>query len=231
MIDPYDAVRFAAGNPAARHAGADDATARAPAHTPDRADRDPGPAGSAADAEPDTTQRLAFTPVPIAPHHRGWSAERQRIFIRALAETACVSQACDAAGVTPRSAYRLRLRAGAESFDRAWREALVIGANHLTTVAFDRAIHGSVRKVWRQGKIIGEEFVPSDRLLIYLLRHYDRTRYGNLSGFTTHKVADPVLAARAALPATLDRLVDHASPPDGDHHECFEILRELEDDA
>ena len=174
---------------------------------------------------------LAFTPVPVAARHLGWSAERQRLFIRTLAETACVSEACDAAGVSPRSAYRLRVRAGAESFDRAWRQALVIGVHRLTTLAFERAIHGTARKVWHKGEVVGEEFVPSDRLLMYLLKHYDRARYGNLSGLMPIHVPDPMGEASEALPAALATLTDHATPPNADEHECFTILRQLEDDG
>jgi len=170
---------------------------------------------------------LAFAPVPVAPRQHGWSTERQRIFIRTLAETACVSEACEAAGVTPRSAYRLRVRPGAESFDRAWRQALVLGIHRLTSVAFDRAIHGTPRDIWHKGQIVGEERVPSDRLLMYLLKHYDRSRYGNLSGFLPCDVPDPVNVARDVLPELLDDLVDHATPADADQHEQFLILETL----
>ena len=171
---------------------------------------------------------LAFRPVPVATRHFGWSAERQAIFIRALAETACVSDACETAGVTPRSAYRLRTRPGTESFDRAWRQALVIGAHRLTTIAFEREIHGTPRAVWHKGVVIGEERVPSDRLLMYLLQHYDRSRYGNLSSFLPCDVADPVGEAREALPGLIDALTDDTTRPPGDGQESFRLLPELE---
>lgn len=185
------------------------------------------PADFADDAE-EARDPLAFMPVPVATRHFGWSAERQAIFIRALAETACVSDACEAAGVTPRSAYRLRTRAGAESFDRAWRQALVIGAHRLTTIAFERAIHGSPRSVWRKGVVIGEERVPSDRLLMYLLQHYDRARYGNLSGFLPCDVPDPAAEAREALPGLIEALTDDTTRPPGDGQESFRLLPELD---
>lgn len=185
------------------------------------------PADLAAADEADGPACLAFTPVPVAPRHHGWSAERQRLFIRALAETACVSEACEAAGVTPRSAYRLRLRPGAESFEAAWRQALVLGVHRLTTVAFDRAVHGTPRRVWHKGQVVGEEFLPSDRLLIYLLKHFDRSRYGNLSGFLSVPVPDPTTEAREALPALLDTLTDDTTVPPGDGQESFVILPEL----
>src|SRR5689334_9510934 len=64
-------------------------------------------AAAAATASADLTD---FDPAPVKPRHDGWTAERQRAFIAALAEQGCVSDACRAVGVSPRSAYRLRRR-------------------------------------------------------------------------------------------------------------------------
>lgn len=48
-----------------------------------------------ADYRPVTGQRT---------RHDGWTAERQRIFLTALAETGCISEACGLAGVSSRCA-------------------------------------------------------------------------------------------------------------------------------
>ena len=48
----------------------------------------------------------------------GWTAERQRKFIEHLSLTGSVGEASAVAGVSSRSAYRLRNKAGAESFAR-----------------------------------------------------------------------------------------------------------------
>ncbi len=37
------------------------------------------------------------------------------------------------------------------------------------TLAYERAIKGSIRETWRDGKLVGESRQPSDRLLIFLL--------------------------------------------------------------
>ncbi|WP_420142249.1 hypothetical protein [Sphingomonas sp.] len=169
------------------------------------------PAAFGAPAAPaDPATMIPF--VPAAPRRRrdGWTADRQRVFIQTLMETASVTEACGAADVTPQSAYRLRMRRDAADFNRAWEEALVFASHRLTTLAFERAIHGSPRKIYHKGEVIGEEYVPSDRLLMFLLRHFDRKRYGNLSGFTPVAMPDPVQAAHAALPRMLDRLGDKA---------------------
>ena len=196
--DLFIAQCRAEGRAAAGLDPADDPAAVAPDATP-----------AAAPAEDDAPQ---FEPAPVRPTLQGWTAWRQRKFIEVLAHTGSVSEAAAAAGVTPRSAYRLRHREGAESFDRAWHQALLLATSRLTALAFERAIHGTPRAIWRRGEVVGEERVPSDRLLIYLLQHHDRTRYGNLSGFTAHHVPDPCEQARDALPATLRTLEDSLFP-------------------
>jgi len=164
---------------------------------------------AAATASDDLTD---FDPAPVKPRHDGWTAERQRAFIAALAEQGCVSDACRAVGVSPRSAYRLRRRAGAEAFDAAWEAALTIASHRLTSIAFERAVHGAVRRVWRDGELVLEERKVSDRLLIFLLTHFDPMRYGVLSGFTPVAIRDPRESAREKLPAVLDMLSDSDEP-------------------
>lgn len=153
-----------------------------------------------------------FAPAPVAPRHDGWTAERQRAFITALADSACVSDACKAVKISARSAYRLRRRPGAEAFDAAWKEALNFGIHRLTTIAFERAVYGGRREIWRDGKLVAEERTVSDRLLIFLLTHYDSLRYGALARVSDAIVRDPRDMAREELPAMLDQLKDSDEP-------------------
>jgi len=110
-------------------------------------------------------------PVPVRVRADGWTAERQRTFLIVLAETGSVSAACQEAGVSSRSAYRLRARPDAESFARTWDQALKIATVRLTTLAFERATRGTVREVWRDGQLVQQTREPSDRLLVFLLQH------------------------------------------------------------
>lgn len=66
----------------------------------------------------------AFEPVPRKYRHDGWTPERQKAFIAALAESGNVTAACEHVGMTPEGAYYLRRQPGAESFRRAWEAAL-----------------------------------------------------------------------------------------------------------
>jgi hypothetical protein len=73
----------------------------------------------------------AFYPVPTRTRRDGWTIERQADFLGMLAETGSVIGACEAVGMSRKSAYRLRALPGAESFAAAW----------------DAALGGEVRKV------------------------------------------------------------------------------------
>jgi hypothetical protein len=93
----------------------------------------------------------------------GWSAERQRLFLETLAETGSVHLAAAGARLSARSAYRLRARSPA--FATAWNAAQQIAVGRLSALAFDRAIHGRVEQVFRDGELVAERRLPSDKLL------------------------------------------------------------------
>lgn len=147
-----------------------------------------------------------FTPVPVRVRHDGWTAERQRQFLTVLSETGSITEACTLAGVSSRSAYRLRARADAVDFARAWDEALRLATARLTALAFERATIGTVREVWKGDQLRGYTREPSERILIFLLQHLlPAGRPGERwSGFEAMAGT-----ARAAFPATLDALTDH----------------------
>jgi hypothetical protein len=63
-------------------------------------------------------------PVPTRTRRDGWTVERQADFFGMLAETGSVIGACEAVGMSRKSAYRLRALPGAESFAAAWDAAL-----------------------------------------------------------------------------------------------------------
>ena len=66
----------------------------------------------------------AFYPVPTRTRRDGWTLERQADYLGMLAETGSVIGACEAVGISRKSAYQLRARPGAESFAAAWDAAL-----------------------------------------------------------------------------------------------------------
>lgn len=113
----------------------------------------PAPAAQAVPFEPEPSRKAG-----------GWSAERQRLFIQFLAETGSVHLAAKSAGLSARAAYQLRIRSA--PFAAAWDAAQQLAVGRLSALAFDRAIHGRIEQVYRDGDLVGERRVPSDRLLM-----------------------------------------------------------------
>lgn len=153
-------------------------------------------------------RRRQYEAVTLARHRiDGWTAERQRTFLAALADTGCVSLAAEAADITPRSCYRLRRHPRAGAFAQAWDEALLIATGRLTAIAFERAIVGTPREVWRGGKLIEERCDPSDKMMMFLLQHLLPRTYGQ-RGPGDGSVEALIAEARTAFPATFGLLTD-----------------------
>ena len=138
----------------------------------------------AGDAAP---QLETYTPVPMKrARHDGWTADRQRTFLAALAESGSIAQACHEAGITARSAYRLRNDPRGRDFAAAWDQALRAATAKLLTLAYERAVSGSYVEHWREGKLVGETRQPSDKILMFLIdrmaphNHDKATRWSKL---------------------------------------------------
>jgi hypothetical protein len=123
---------------------------------------------------------LDFEPVPSASNrHDGWTPERQRGFIAALAAVGIVAWAAAAVGMSRKSAYELLKRAGPQSsFARAWREARAMGRMNATFTGVDRALNGTEVPYFYGGLQRGTRRVFDDRLLAAALRAIGRAQRG-----------------------------------------------------
>jgi hypothetical protein len=126
----------------------------------------------------DNTALATFEPVPRKPRHDGWTPDRQRAFIGALADTGCVSRAARYVNMSPEGAYWLRRQAGSESFRRAWEAALDLGVQRLKDQLYERALEGQLSPVFIGGKLKGFRRVKNDRLLMFALRMNARDERG-----------------------------------------------------
>ena len=142
---------------------------------------------------PDSRKRLA-----------GWSADRQRLFLETLAETGSVHLASGAARLSARSAYRLRSRSPA--FAAAWDTALQLSVGRLAAIVFDRAINGRIEQVYKDGNLVAEKRVPSDKLLTWLLARLDPKRFA--LPWQQRGDCDPQAEAVAAFPDRLASVTD-----------------------
>ncbi|HEU0045126.1 hypothetical protein [Sphingomonas sp.] len=114
---------------------------------------------------------IPFTPVPTAStRHDGWTPQRQRQFIRALAAMGVVAAAARAVGKSATAAYNLRARPGAEEFAGAWDIALNMGQDRAFELAVDRAINGYHAPRYYRGREVGTVHRFDMRLAMAALR-------------------------------------------------------------
>ena len=129
----------------------------------------------------DDADPLDFMPVPSGRgRHDGWTPERQRRFIAELANHGGVSAAARSVGMTPQTANRLRRRAGAESFARAWDAALDEGRTRAFDEAKYRAVEGWMVPIVRNGKVIGHRRHYNNRLLFAVAYGEPASRYDRM---------------------------------------------------
>jgi hypothetical protein len=115
--------------------------------------------------------QYAFVAVPQERRRlNGWSATAQVRFILALEAMGSVGPAARAAGMGRSSAYRLRERAGAESFAAAWDIAFEMGRSRMFDYAMDRAINGVTTVRVLRGGAIDVSTGPDMKLVNIALR-------------------------------------------------------------
>ena len=159
---------------------------------------------------------IEFIPAHVATRHDGWTAQKQIAFVEALAETACVEQACRRVGMSASSAYKLRRRNCGWAFRRAWDAALDYAIHRLEQAVLSRALDGVSRPVFYKGEQIGEWRHHDERLAMFLLRTRRPARYG--------KWVDRMLApdpeewceqSAGMLDCELDEIAERAPDEDG----------------
>ncbi|MBY0342923.1 MAG: hypothetical protein K2Q29_03605 [Sphingomonadales bacterium] len=139
----------------------------------------------------------AFTPVPRqCNRHDGWTPDRQRRFIEALADTGSVEAACRAVDMSSVGAYHLRRQPGADEFRAAWEAALQLGVQRIEDVPMDRALNGVEEPVYSYGKLVGTRIKRNDGLLMFLLRNRAPERFAAGGGAKRMNALDKQELAR-----------------------------------
>ena len=112
-----------------------------------------------------------FTPVALdRVRHDGWTPERQRLFLVALAALGTVDAAARAVGMSRISAYNLKKRVGAESFAREWDRAAGFGRGMMFDYAMERAIYGVTSVKMRLGGAFEFQHGPDSKHIMKVLR-------------------------------------------------------------
>lgn len=150
-----------------------------------------------------------FDTAPTRKRHAGWTAERQRRFIDHLALSGNVGEACALVGVASSSAYRLKNKAGAESFSRAWDAAVRLAATRLTAILLDRAVNGRVERHYKDGELVMERRIPSDYLLSWVVARLNPLMFGSPTAQAlAAATGDPRDKARNELPVLMASFED-----------------------
>ncbi|HLL31651.1 MAG TPA: hypothetical protein VK403_11695 [Allosphingosinicella sp.] len=173
------------------------------AHSPEPSSDDAASPFNCRPAE--APDRLDFEPVPLRYRTDGLTPEKQRAYVEALADCGVAREAAARIGVSEQSINRVRRRADARDFDRACEAAHMFGARRLRSIAFERAVEGTLKGHYYHGELVSQERVYDNRLLTYLL------------GKTEH-LLEPPQECRAICEnweAHMDALEQGLPPPDG----------------
>lgn len=112
--------------------------------------------------------------------HDGFTAARQRVFLKTLGETGCVRDACRVAGISSTAVYRWRDRL--PDFAERWETALAMASTELEAIAWKRGVEGVEVKTVRNGEVVAVTKKPSDSILRLLMQGADPVKYGRAGG-------------------------------------------------
>lgn len=122
---------------------------------------------------------------------------QKKAFIKALKSNGGnVSKALITATLTRKTAYR-HFKEDQEFSDQ-WLEALEISNDSLFTEARRRAVEGTVKEVYQNGKVVGKVKEYSDTLLIFLLKQSEAQKKWRTRIIQTGNLALSVVQERGA---------------------------------
>jgi hypothetical protein len=103
--------------------------------------------------------------------HDGWTPEKKRLFLERLAECGVIVEACEAAGMSARAAYKLRDR---DPLFAAGLEAAAVKARGpLADDSYSRARNGVVERIYKDGVVVAERHRYDNRLTMAVLARLD----------------------------------------------------------
>ncbi len=154
------------------------------------------------DTVPSTTTLPALA--DRAQRYDGWTPDRQRTFLEAIAEGHTVVTACIKVGMAASSAYALRRRAAGTGFALGWRAANLLGRDKVADTLLARAIDGQVETVTRQNGDTVTRHRFDNRLASTMLARLDRFA-DRQAGEATHQAARLVAAEFDGFLDLIDR--------------------------
>jgi hypothetical protein len=116
---------------------------------------------------------------PRADRRDGFTVEAEQLFLRTLADTGVVADACRATGISRQAAYARRRSASGRAFALAWEAAELIARRPLADDVLSRARHGVIERVYRHGELVAERHRYDNRLTMAVLARLDRLAEGH----------------------------------------------------
>ena len=126
---------------------------------------------------PNPATFLSTTPTDAlgrAPRHDGWTPDRQRAFLSAIADGLTVERACRLVQLTVSSAYAFRQRAAGAPFALGWRAATLLARDRVADDLLARAMDGQVTTVTRPDGSTVARHTYDNRTALALLNRLDR---------------------------------------------------------
>lgn len=103
--------------------------------------------------------------------HDGWTPHKKRLFLERFAECGVLIEACEAVGMSAKSAYNLRDR---DPLFAAGLEAACVKARApLADEAYSRARNGVVERIYKDGIVVAERHRYDNRLTMSVLARLD----------------------------------------------------------
>jgi hypothetical protein len=103
--------------------------------------------------------------------HDGWTPEKKRLFLERFAETGIIVEACEAVGMSARSAYNLHGRD--PLFAAGWDAACVKARRPLADDIMSRSRNGVIERIYKDGVVVAERHRYDNRLTMAALTRLD----------------------------------------------------------
>jgi hypothetical protein len=113
--------------------------------------------------------------------HNAFDLPKRRLFLKELAKTGCILEACRAAKVSKTTVYDHRERDA--EFDKHCQLALEMGSLPVELAAWERGVTGIEEDIIRGGRVVGHRMKRSDAVLRLLLQGANPKKYGPNPGF------------------------------------------------
>ncbi len=155
--------------------------------------------------QPHLTNSSATPFAARATRSDGWTPDRQRRFLEAIAEGHTVGDACALVGLSPASAYALRRRAVGASFRLGWDAASLLARDRIADTLLARAIDGQT-ETYTRGDTVFTRHRYDNRLAAAMLARLDKR---------ADETPGPVHQAARLVAQEFDAFLDMVERDDG----------------